>query len=154
MTILQYPEFGYFHIITGASTELGIYELPITGDLNLAHLRVFHKNSNPFSYQMRLVISQRNGGPALATSEWETFNNETTGQNAEYWLGDLTFTFKDYALKQNDSYYIKIETTGYTRISNTVYIGVWADWGFGDNTIVPVGIADSGGARIALGVKQ
>lgn len=154
MTILQYPEFGYFHILTGPSAELGIYNLAVNGDLALAHLRVLHINANPFDYQMRLVVAQRTGGPALVASNWETFSTATTGQTTDSWMGDLTFTFPDYAIKSLDDYYIRIETTGYARSGDAVYLGVWADWGFGDDTIVPVGASGSGGARIALGVKQ
>lgn len=154
MTILQYPKFGYFHVISSDSAELGRYELLADGDLALAHLRVYHKNANPYEYQLRLVVAQREGGPALAVSNWETFSNATTGQTEPSWMGDLTFTFPDYALKGSDPYYLRIETTGYTRSGDALYLSVWADWDFGDETIVPVGATRSGGARIALGVKR
>lgn len=154
MSILQYPELGYFHIASSDTLELGKYELSVSGDLALAHLRILNRNANTFNYQLRLVLSQRLSGPALAVSNWEIFNNEILGQDSEFWMGDLTFTFEDYSVKENDPYYLRLESTGYTRSGESVYMGVWADWGFGDETIVPVGVADSGGARVALGVKQ
>lgn len=154
MTILQYPEFGYFHMISNASTELGSYQLLADGDLALAHLRVFHKNPDPYEYQIRLVIAQRTNGPELAASDWEIFSNATTGQETGFWMGDLTFTFQDYALKAGDPYFMRLEISGYTRILDDKYICVWSDWNFGDATIVPVGSVASNGARIALGVKR
>lgn len=154
MSIFQYPDLGYFTMLTTANVELGIYKFVQAGDLSIANLRVYHRNPNPFSYQLRLVLSQRKKGPALIASNWEEFSNETIGQNAAHWLGDLTFTFPDYSLRINDDYYIRLESTGYTRSGNTTYLGVWANWGFGKSWIPSVGSADSGGARIALGVKQ
>ena len=147
MSIFVYPQDAYFNIINSNSTELGSYELPQRGDLSLAHLRVFHRNPNSFSYQMRLVLAGRTGGPTLAVSNWETFSNETTGQTGNFWLGDLTFTFEDYSLIE-DPVYIRLENTGYLRSGNNLYLGVWLDW------MQPVGITNTGGARIALGVKR
>lgn len=154
MSIFQYPDLGYFNIVNLNSAELGVYELPSNGDLSIANLRVYHKKAGAFSYQMRLVISQRQEGPALATSNWETFDNLTIGQTGTHWLGDLTFTFPDYAIKGSDTYCIRLETSGYTRLGTDVYLGVWLDWGFGKSWVAPVGVSDSGGARIAFGVKQ
>lgn len=148
MSILQYPKKGYFNIINSASAELGTYVIQNDGDLSLAHVRVYHKNPNQFNYQIRLVIAQREGGPALAVSNWEAFNNASIGQTDTHWLGDLTFTFEDYALKSSDSYAVRLESIGYTRTSNSIYMGVWMDWAY------PVGIDNSGGARVALGVKR
>jgi hypothetical protein len=154
MSIFQYPDLGYFNIVNSNSAELGSYQLTADGDLGIANLRVYNKKAGSFSYQLRLVISQRQEGPEIAASNWETFSNETIGQTGENWLGDLTFTFLDYALKGSDPYYIRIETTGYTRLGDDAYLGVWLDWGFGKSWIAPVGVAASGGARIALGVNQ
>lgn len=153
MTILQYPKLGYFYMISHSLTELGSYTLTNSGDLALAHLRVFHKNPDPYEYQIRLVVSQRANGPQLAASDWEIFNNETTGQTTSNWLGDLTFIFKDYSLKNNDAYCIRMEILGYINADDK-YLCVWSDWNFGDSTIVPVGASASSGARIAIGVKR
>lgn len=154
MSIFQYPDLGYFNILTTENVELGIYEIPLNCDLSIANLRVYHRNADPFSYQLRLVLSQRKKGPALIASNWEEFSNQTIGQTGTNWLGDLTFTFPDYALRAGDDYCIRLESTGYTRSGNNRYLGVWLDWGFGKSWIAPVGVASSGGARIALGVKQ
>ena len=154
MNIEQYPEYGYFIMINGPITQLGSYEIQSEGDLALCHLRVYHRNPSAFNYQMRLVCSSKVGGPALAASAWETFSNETTGQETEFWMGDLTFTFTDYKLFSGIPYYFRFETQNYIRQDNDAYLGVWMDWGFGKSFIVPVGSTDTGGARLAIGVKR
>lgn len=148
MTIFQYPYEAYFNIVASNLTELGSYIIPQDGDLALGHLRVIHKNSDPFSYQMRLLVTQKEKGATLVASNWETFSNEVANQTSEFWMGDLTFTFPDYAFKGNDGVYIRIEISGYTRINNSKYLGVWCDWW------QPIGLSNTGGARIALGVKR
>jgi hypothetical protein len=88
----------------------------------------------------------------LVASDWVEFSNETTGQTTNDWLGDLVFSFPEYSLIAGESYFVRLETTGYTRpmrpAQNTAYLAVWADW------MQPVGIMDTAGARISLGVKR
>jgi hypothetical protein len=148
MTILQYPHQGYFTMINGSSTILGNYDLAADGDIELAHLRVYNKNSNQFSYQMRLVISQDEDKEIVAASDWETFSNEIIGQTSSDWLGDLTFTFDNYRLRQSIVYTIKLEIQNYSRSGDSRYMGVWLDWAY------PIGTSNTGGARIALGVRR
>lgn len=148
MNIENYPSEGYFIMVSTAVTQLGSYDLAADGDIKLAHIRIYYKNANPYNHQIRLVLSTNFGGAAVAASNWETLSNETTGQSTEYWLVDLTFTFDAYPLKASDRYYARLEITNYTRDQNEVYMGIWVDWS------EPVGIADTAGARIALGVLR
>lgn len=148
MSIFKYPYEAYFNIINEQLTYLGNYTIQSPGDLSIANLRVYHKKSGDFNYQMRLVVSQQEGSEPIAYSNWETFSNETIGQLTQDWMGDLTFTFDEYNLRQNIHYAIAFEITGYTRDTNNSYLGIWLDWWF------PVGQANSAGARIALGVKR
>lgn len=148
MNIELYPKNAYYMMVSSAITQLGSYQIASDGDLALAHVRVYHRNPDPYSYQIRLVCSSRVGGPVLVASNWETFSSETTGQTSEFWLGDITFTFADYPLKAMESYYFRLETSGYIRQDNDAYLGVWLDW------MQPVGTSDTAGGRIALGVKR
>lgn len=148
MNIEQYPKRGYFIMLKTAITQLGSYELNEAGDIKLAHLRVYYRNSAAYNHQIRLVLSTNIGGFAVAASDWETLSNETTGQTTEFWMGDLTFTFEPYALKTSDQYYARLEITNYTRLDNERYMGVWVDW------LEPVGSDNTAGARIALGVLR
>lgn len=148
MSIFKYPYQAYFNILNEQITELGNYQLASDGELSLANLRVYHKKSGAFDYQMRLILSQEEGKAPIAYSNWEQFNNAAIGQTTADWMGDLTFTFEGYKLKSDFAYAVAIEVTGYTRNSNNSYLGVWLDWWY------PVGVSNSAGARIALGVKR
>lgn len=147
-----YPKNSYFLVANGAETELGSYVLSSDGDLSIAQLRVFNRTITSYSYQLRLVLSSRAAGPALVTSEWLDFSSTTTGQTTTDWLGDVVFSFPEYSLFAGEAYFIRLETSGYSRgvepFQNDVYLSVWCDW------MQPVGTDDTSGARIALGVKR
>jgi hypothetical protein len=148
MNIEQYPKEGYFIMVSSAKTELGNYDFVNDGDLSIANLRVYHRNPNPFSYQLRLVLSGNVLGEAVCASDWEVFSDTVINQTGEFWLGDLTFKFNDYPVNAQDSYFIRLETQNYTRLNDDRYLGVWVDW------LQPVGVTNTGAARIALGVKR
>lgn len=148
MTIELYPKDAYFMMVNSSKTHLGAYSIPQSGDLSLAHGRLYHRNAGAYDFQLRLVVSRSVLGPALVASNWEQFNNDVTGQTSEFWLGDVTFTFPRYPLVAGTNYYFRLETNGYIRQDNDAYLGIWIDW------MQPVGVANTGGARLALGVKQ
>lgn len=152
-SVTEFPQNGYFLIADSTTLNLGGYELAETGDLKLGHLRVYNFKAPPFSYTMTLKVSTSVGGPALATSTAETFSDTAIGQMTSHFLTDLTFEFDgSYTLLAGEVYYFRLEITGYTRPArpneNTSYLGVWCDWlGF-------VGLSNTAGARIAIGVMQ
>lgn len=151
-TVSQYPKRGYFLIANTTTLELGKFDNTTWGDLSICQLRVYHKKSGAYDYDMRLVASSSEGGPVLAASAWQEFSNTTTGQATNFWLGDLLFEFTDYKLVNAEEYYFRLEMTGYTRATrpnqDNFYLGVWCDW------YEPVGSANKGGARLAFGVKR
>lgn len=151
-TIEEYPKYSYFLVANGSSLELGSYEPASDGDLSIAQLRIFHKCLVSFDYNLRLVVSSRQFGPVLVASDWLEFSNETTGQTSSDWLGDIVFDFPSYKLSAGEIYYVRIEITGYSRPvrpnQNTAYLSVWTDW------LQPIGLSNTAGARIALGVKR
>lgn len=150
--IEQYPKNQYYLIAKGSALELGSYELQADGDLALAQLRVYHKKAGPYSYQMRLVVSSRQAGPVIVASDYVTFSDTTTLQTTNDWLGDVCFEFPPYKLSATEIYFLRLELIGYSRPGrpnqNTAYLGVWSDW------MQAVGLTDTAGARIALGVKR
>jgi len=150
--IEAYPKDSYYIVASGSATELGSYVLAADGALALAQLRVYHKCLTTFSYQMRIVVSSKEGDPVLVASDWVEFSNDTTGQTTNDWLGDITFDLPEYNLFAGETYFIRVETTGYTRptrpAQNTAYLAYWADW------MQPVGVGNTGGARLAMGVKR
>ena len=89
--IEQFPQIAYYIIAPDELTELGSYDNVAWGDLELAHVRIYHKQVAAYDYDMRLIISSKAGGPTLAASDWLEFSNTTTGQATEFWLGNVTF---------------------------------------------------------------
>ena len=151
-SVEQYPSTFYALVANGSSTEIGSVS-STGGDLSTAHLRVYHKKSGTFSYNMYLKVSTSEGGPALATSDLLVFSNETIGQTTDDHLVDLTFTFSNkYTLTSGESYFFRVETTGYTRparpLENTAYLSFTSNW------FEPIGGTNSGGSRIVLGVEK
>jgi hypothetical protein len=147
-SVEHYPQNSFFLVANGATTELGSFEI-VSGDLEIAHLRCFHKKSGAFSYGLTLVVSTSSGGPALATSDVFTFDNATTGQTTDNHLVDITFTFSTrYPMLTDETYFFRIESTGYTRDDDVSYLAYWCDW------LEPIGPDNSGAARLALGVRR
>jgi hypothetical protein len=108
-------------MVSSAKTELGNYDFVNDGDLSIANLRVYHRNPNPFSYQLRLVLSGNVLGEAVCVSDWEVFSDTVINQTGEFWLGDLTFKFNDYPVNAQDTYFIRLETQNYTRLNDDRY---------------------------------
>lgn len=147
-SVEQYPDYFYVLVADTSPLELGRYTGINTGDLQTAHLRIYNKNASSFSYGLSLIVSSSEGGPALATSETITFSDTAIGQTTANFLCDLTFTFTDFAVTTAETYYLRLALTGYTRTSNTTYLGVWCDW------YEPLGTSNTGGARIQFGVMR
>jgi hypothetical protein len=151
-SVSQYPSKAYFIICNTDSTELGSFDNTTWGDLSFCQIRVYHKQSAPYSHNMNLVISSKAGGPALATSTTQEFSNSTTGQATGFWLGNLVFSFTDYKLVDGEEYFLRLEVDGYSRAArpnqDDSYLGVWCDW------YEPVGTTNTAGARAAFGVKR
>lgn len=146
-SVEQYPDTGYFLIADTSTTQLGSYT-GLSGTLKTAHLRVYNRNSSAFTYTLKLEISTSATGPTLASSDVLAFDDVSLGQTSGHWLFDLTFSFDGYDLLSTETYYVRLITTGYARVANDTYLGVWCDW------LEPVNAANSAAARIAFGVEQ
>lgn len=150
-TVDQYPSLAYVIVANGSSTELGSF-VSDGGDLNLMHMRFYHKKVGAFSYTIKLVVSGSQGGPALVESDVVSFDNAAIGQTTDDHLVDMTFVFSDkYNLLDNETYYLRAETTGYTRparpLENTAYLSAVCNW------YEPIGGSNSSGVKVAIGVE-
>ena len=152
MSVQQYPKNTFYIVVTGNPQLLGSYSLPADGDLVLSNIRVYNKRTGPYTYTLKLEVSATPYGQPLVSSDVITFSNSTTGQTTSDWLGDVTFTFPNYALKATEDYYFRLVTAGYTRIArpleNTGYLAVNCDW------LEPIGTSNVGGARMQIGVNK
>lgn len=147
-SVERYPDTGFFIIATSSSTPLGSFEMA-EGSLEHCELRCFNRRSGAYSYTLTLKISTTLGGPAVATSDAFTFDNATTGQTTTDHLVNIVMTFStSYDLKAGETYFIRAETTGYTRDENVGYLGYWCDW------FEPLGPGNTSAAKIAFGVRR
>jgi len=146
-SVEQYPDTGYFLIADVSTTQLGSYT-GLSGSLKTAHLRVYNRNASAFTYTLKLEVSTSADGPILAESDTIDFDDVTLGQTSAHWLFDLTFSFDGYDLLSTETYFVRLITTGYARVGNDTYLGIWSDW------LEPVNAANSAAARIAFGVEQ
>lgn len=145
----QYPQLGFFRVMDFTTAELGSYVLAESGDLKLAEMRVFSRATTlPFSYDLRLIVSSSAGGPELTSSDVVTFSDTVIGQTTADWLGEITFDFDGYSLLAGESYYFRMEAIGYVRNGDADYLSFSCDW------LEPLGVTDTGGAKIAIGVLQ
>lgn len=150
--IEQFPKNGYWLVASGSALELGSYEVAEDCDLSLVQFRVYNKDANPYNFNIRMVLSSKRGGPVLAASDWFEFSNATTGQNTTHWLVDVAFDFPSYPLFAGESYFLRLELSGYTRSprpnQNDRYLAMWCDWQ------QPIYGDESSAARVALGVLK
>lgn len=142
----QYPQDAYYLVLDVAALQLGSY-VTNGGDLTSANLRFYHKKSGSFSYSLTLVGSASLSGPALFSSDVITFSDTAIGQTTDDFLCDVTFDFGGYNLLDGETYYFRLEHTGYTRSGDSSYLSVNCDW------LEPIGTGNTGGARMPMGVK-
>lgn len=152
-SVEQYADTFYCIVADGNSTELGSFTCDSDGRLKLAHVRLYIKNASSYSHTAKLVIAGKVSGTALEESSEITLSNAVTGQTTTDHLVNLTFEFDGkYVLKADESYYMRLELTGYTRaerpLENTQYLAVVSNWH------EPIGGSNSAGVKIVIGVER
>ena len=151
-SVEKYPDTFFCIVANGNTTNIGSI-VTGGGEIQLAQLRAYHKKSGSYSYTMKFILSGSLNGPALIESDVLTFDNATTGQTTSDHLVDLVFTFSNkYELLSGETYYMRIETTGYSRparpLENTAYLAFVSNW------YEPIGGSNSAAAKVVLGVDR
>lgn len=145
----QHPKRAYYLIAENGALELGTYEIPVSGEIETCHFRILNRKTGSYSYTLQLTLHASQSGAVLASSEVATITETITGQTTDTWLGDVTLSFPTtYSLVSGDTFFIKLVIGGYTRTANTTYLGVWCDW------LEPLGVANTAGARLAIGLLR
>lgn len=138
MAFLQFPREQYFRIVeTGEQAKLGYFTTTVKTELQYMMLTLYQQGLIVTPYQIRMKIY---GNDTLVspiiTSNWATISattllvgNDTTGTAyTTNWLGNVYMTFPGNPINSGIAYYWTLETSGYTRIGDTFYLGVNLDW--------------------------
>ena len=161
MAFLQFPKQQYFRAVnTGEEAKLGYFNLDAGTELKFMMATLFQMGiiATPYQIRMKIYGNDTLVSP-IVTSEWVTLSaatllngNDTTGTAyTTNWLGNVYIPFSGNPLNPNINYYMKMETSGYTRVGDTFYLGVNLDWYSPTNT--PVSSTEAGGRFAILGKR-
>lgn len=138
MAFLQFPKEQYFRIVnTGEEAKLGYFNLGAGTEIKFIMLTLYQQGVIASPYQIRLnLYGNETLTDAIVTSEWVTLSaatlldgNDTTGTPyASNWFGNVYVPFSGNPLNPNVNYFMTLETSGYTRVGDTSYLGVNLDW--------------------------
>ena len=161
MAFLQFPKQQYFLAVnTGEEAKLGYFNLDAGTELKFMMATLFQMGiiATPYQIRMKIYGNDTLVSP-IVTSEWVTLSaatllngNDTTGTAyTTNWLGNVYIPISGNPLNPNINYYMKMETSGYTRVGDTFYLGVNLDWYSPTNT--PVSSTEAGGRFAILGKR-
>lgn len=158
MAYKDFPEEGYWRTLeTDTITRFGYFQL-LSGT-EIRHIMfTFYVNgliATPFNVRINIYGNDDQAEPIFSSS-WATFSSTTIVNNdfdpgipyTDNWQGNILFDFPGYPLNPNIKYYMSVETSGYTRVADTFYVGINLDWYSEVNTQVDG--PDEAGARIRI----
>ena len=161
MAFLQFPKQQYFRIVnTGEEAKLGYFNLGVGTELKHVMLTLFQRGTIATPYQIRLHLYGNDTLESpIVDSEWAEISaatlrdgNDTTGTAyVNNWLGNVYVDFPGNPLNPNINYYMTLETSGYTRVGDSFYLGVNLDWYSPTNN--PLSSTEAGGRVAILGKR-
>lgn len=101
-----------------------------TAHLELVHIvmRLYRIGTLAGTERVRInVYTDAECTKAYTYSEWVALE-DVPGVGAAGWFGDVRFDFAYENISSNKRYYFAIETDGYTRNKNVMYIAFLYDW--------------------------
>lgn len=132
MAFTQFPHQQYFAICDNISsvTKMGYFNLEEATDLNYVMATIFQRGviATPYTVRMNIYGNNLYETPIFSSS-WATLSVATLDPTyVSNWLGNIYFDFSGQPLNPNTDYYMAAETSGYTRIADTFYLGINLDW--------------------------
>lgn len=131
MATYQFPKDLYIQTLeTGAEGYIGSYT-PSTGmEIQYGLLHIFKKGTPGGTEQLRLrVYSDPTFQSNLFNSDWLSVSDITDGfGTSSDWIGSIRFDFARQNMAANRTYYVRIESSNYTRNGEIYYIGFTYDW--------------------------
>lgn len=131
MAFTQFPKQQYFRSLDSDSvTRCGYFNLDDGTELQHIMITILQIGIISSPYQMRLRIhGNDNLDSPIITSDWATISVATLVPTyTTNWLGNIYIDFNGEPLNPNIDYYVTVETSGYTRVGDTYYVGINLDW--------------------------
>jgi hypothetical protein len=135
MSYLQFPSETYLKVIAATGETLGSFTVTDNTDLLYVVVNMYIKGTIVGGERMRLNLyaSEAMNDP-VATSDWLYWSDITDIGTGNY-LGWLRFDFSGYPVSNAYPYYVKIETTNYTRNADTYYLAAVCEYAVRLSTI-------------------
>ncbi len=150
MAFTQFPNQQYFIVLpTDATTGVGYFNLQDGTELKHIMITILQVGviSSPYNLRMKLYSSSSLATPII-TSDWATISVATLVPTYTVnWLGNIYLDFQGNPLNPNLNYFMAVETSGYTLIADTYYVGINLDWYSPVNSSVD---STTAGARIRI----
>lgn len=138
MAFKQFPNKQYFRVLdTDTVTNVGYFNLDDGTEITSMMITLFVRGLivTPFNIRLNLYGSSTSVTP-IVSSDWATLSaatllNNDTDPGVAYtrnWFGNIFLDFGGNPLNPNLNYYMSVQTSGYTRILYTFYVGVNLDW--------------------------
>lgn len=136
MAFKDFPHQQYYRdLATDTVTPIGYFNLAVGIDLEQIVLTLYQQGTIASPYNMRLhLYGNPNSTVPLFTSDWAevsatTLLNDDDGTAyTQNWTGIFPLDYDGVPLNPDTNYYMSVETSGYTRVLDTFYVGINLDW--------------------------
>lgn len=136
MAFKDFPDQQYYRVLeTDMTTRIGYFNVSMGIELEQIVITLFQMGTIASPYNVRLhLYGNDNSATPIYTSDWAeasatTMINDDTGlAYTTNWTGIFPLNFDNAPLNPNNDYYMSIQTSGYTRVGDTFYVGVNLDW--------------------------
>jgi hypothetical protein len=150
MAFTQFPHQQYFRSLnTDTNTRMGYFNLQDGTELKNMMLTIIQIGTiaTPYTLRMNIYGNDTLASPII-TSDWAIISQTTLEPTPTgYWIGNIYLDFQGNPLNPNVDYYMTAETSGYTRVGDSFYLGINLDWYSPVNTQLS---ATQAGARFRI----
>lgn len=127
---LQFPKQQYFRALeSDTTTSLGYFILQDSTEIKHVMLTIFVRGliASPFDIRFKIYGSDE-AETAIITSEWAELSVASLGNYTQNYIGNIYLDFAGESLNMSNTYYMRVETDGYTRVGDSFYLGINLDW--------------------------
>lgn len=136
MAFKNFPDQQYYRDLqTDTTTPIGYFNVSMGIELHQIVLTLLQMStiSSPYNMRMHLYGNSTSTVP-IFTSDWHelsasTLLNDDNGTAyTENWTGIFPLDFDGFPLNPDVNYFMSVQTSGYTRVGDTFYLGINLDW--------------------------
>jgi hypothetical protein len=133
MSYGDFPSQLYFMILNAGTNSLGSFQLGSECQLRNLVFSLLKVGTLGGSERLRLKLYTDSGLTELyKTGSWASLAS-ISGISASAWLGWLRLDFSDIWVAGSQTFYLAVETDGYTANYPTMYLGLKLDWPYAVN---------------------